>query len=104
MRRSRTCAWTRSRRSRRYAFGRDEPRTSHSFAGQAAIVPGPAEHLPAASREALPDVVRHARAPKADVPVDAGGERPVPAVAGDGVGSPAEGGRSGPRDLRVRRL
>ncbi|MGJ6967956.1 GAF domain-containing protein, partial [Streptosporangium sp. G11] len=66
------------------------------------VPPRIAEHLPAVLREALSNVVRHARASRADVSVELGEERLVLAVTDDGVGLPADGRRSGLRNLQER--
>ncbi|WP_030506493.1 GAF domain-containing sensor histidine kinase [Microbispora rosea] len=61
-----------------------------------------AEHLLAVLREALSNVVRHAKATRADVAVLAGGGRLTLVVEDNGVGIPAEGRRSGLRNLADR--
>ncbi|WP_440106364.1 GAF domain-containing protein [Streptosporangium sp. H16] len=66
------------------------------------VPPRTAEHLLAALREALSNVVRHAEASKVDVSVDAGRGRLVLTVVDNGVGLLAEGGGSGLRNLRER--
>ncbi|MEU8246646.1 GAF domain-containing protein [Nonomuraea sp. NPDC048916] len=66
-------------------------------------VPAPiAEHLLAVLREALSNVVRHARAARADVSVEVAGEVLTLTVRDDGVGLPAGGRRSGLRNLDER--
>ncbi|MEU4541318.1 GAF domain-containing protein, partial [Streptosporangium sp. NPDC023825] len=66
------------------------------------VSPRVAEHLLAALREALSNVVRHAQASKVDVSVDAGRERLVLTVADNGIGLSADGRRSGLRNLQER--
>ncbi|KAA9375484.1 GAF domain-containing protein [Microbispora cellulosiformans] len=61
-----------------------------------------AEHLLAVLREAVSNLVRHARATRADVVVHAGDGRLVLVVEDNGVGIPAEGRRSGLRNLADR--
>ncbi|MEN3533586.1 GAF domain-containing protein [Microbispora sp. ZYX-F-249] len=61
-----------------------------------------AEHLLAVLREALSNLVRHARATRADVAVHAGDRRLTLVVEDNGVGIPAEGRRSGLRNLADR--
>ncbi|WP_147943915.1 GAF domain-containing protein [Microbispora hainanensis] len=61
-----------------------------------------AEHLLAVLREALSNVVRHARATRADVAVHAADGRLTLVVEDNGVGIPAEGRRSGLRNLADR--
>ncbi|RGA03540.1 GAF domain-containing protein [Microbispora triticiradicis] len=61
-----------------------------------------AEHLLAVLREALSNIVRHARASRADVTLDATGERLTLVVEDNGVGVSAEGRRSGLRNLADR--
>ncbi|WP_259405919.1 sensor histidine kinase, partial [Microbispora sp. H10830] len=56
-----------------------------------------AEHLLAVLREALSNLVRHAKATRADVAVHAGDGRLTLVVEDNGVGIPAEGRRSGLR-------
>ncbi|MBE3011201.1 GAF domain-containing protein [Microbispora sp. NEAU-D428] len=65
-----------------------------------------AEHLLAVLREALSNLVRHAKATRADVAVHAGDGRLTLVVEDNGVGIPAEGRRSGLRNLgdRAERL
>jgi signal transduction histidine kinase len=65
-------------------------------------VPEPvAEHLLAVLREALSNVVRHSRAGRAEVSVEAG-ERLTPVVTGNGVGVGTAGRRSGLRNIEER--
>ncbi|MGS2646196.1 GAF domain-containing protein, partial [Streptosporangium sp. LJ11] len=66
------------------------------------VPPEIAEHLPAVLREALSNVVRHARASEVDVSVELGEERLVLTVTDDGAGLPADGRRSGLRNLQTR--
>ncbi|AWS42832.1 GAF domain-containing sensor histidine kinase [Streptosporangium sp. 'caverna'] len=66
------------------------------------VPPRIAEHLPAVLREALSNVVRHAKASKAEVSVEADQERLILTVADNGVGLPADSGRSGLRNLQER--
>uniref|UniRef100_UPI003F79E1FA sensor histidine kinase n=1 Tax=Streptosporangium sp. H16 TaxID=3444184 RepID=UPI003F79E1FA len=66
------------------------------------VPPEIAEHLPAVLREALSNVVRHARASKVEVSVELGEERLVLTVTDDGAGLPADGRRSGLRNLQTR--
>ncbi|MEV6979662.1 GAF domain-containing sensor histidine kinase [Sphaerisporangium sp. NPDC051017] len=61
-----------------------------------------ADQLPAVLREALSNVVRHARASKADVAVTVGDGRVTLVVQDNGVGLPEDGRRSGLRNLRER--
>ncbi|XVQ82491.1 sensor histidine kinase [Microbispora siamensis] len=61
-----------------------------------------AEHLLAVLREALSNLVRHAKATRADVAVHAGDGRLALVVEDNGVGIPAEGRRSGLRNLADR--
>ncbi|GAA0373526.1 GAF domain-containing protein [Microbispora corallina] len=66
-------------------------------------VPEPvAEHLLAVLREALSNLVRHAKASRADVTVRAGDGRLTLVVRDDGVGVPETGRRSGLRNLADR--
>ncbi|MEU0568537.1 GAF domain-containing protein [Nonomuraea sp. NPDC005983] len=66
-------------------------------------VPEPvAEHVLAVLREALSNVVRHARASRADVSVEVAGDQLTLTVRDNGVGMPAEGRRSGLRNLEER--
>ncbi|MEV7013616.1 GAF domain-containing sensor histidine kinase, partial [Streptosporangium sp. NPDC051022] len=60
------------------------------------------EHLLAVLREALSNVVRHARASKAEVRAEAAGGRLTLVVTDNGVGLPADGRRSGLRNLQER--
>ncbi|MBP2703723.1 GAF domain-containing sensor histidine kinase [Microbispora sp. RL4-1S] len=62
----------------------------------------PAEHLLAVLREALSNVVRHAKASRADVTVRTADRRLTLIVQDDGVGVPAKGRRSGLRNLADR--
>ncbi|WP_327048576.1 GAF domain-containing protein [Microbispora sp. NBC_01189] len=66
------------------------------------VRPQTAEHLLAVLREALSNIVRHARASRADVTLDAAGDRLTLVVEDNGVGVPAEGRRSGLRNLADR--
>ncbi|SNT53844.1 Histidine kinase-, DNA gyrase B-, and HSP90-like ATPase [Streptosporangium subroseum] len=66
------------------------------------VPPRIAEHLPAVLREALSNVVRHAKASKAEISVEAGQERLILTVADNGVGLLAGSGRSGLRNLQER--
>ncbi|MBN6054313.1 GAF domain-containing sensor histidine kinase [Nonomuraea sp. RK-328] len=61
-----------------------------------------AEHLLAVLREALSNVVRHARASRADVWVEVTGERLTLTVRDNGVGLPEGGRRSGLRNMEER--
>ncbi|WP_215452737.1 GAF domain-containing sensor histidine kinase [Streptomyces sp. ATCC 21386] len=61
-----------------------------------------ADHLVAVLSEALTNVARHARASRADVVVEAEGGEVRLTVADDGVGIPAEGRRSGLRNMAER--
>ncbi|MFI7439978.1 GAF domain-containing sensor histidine kinase [Nonomuraea indica] len=61
-----------------------------------------AEHLLAVLREALSNVVRHAKASKAEVSVEVQGETLTLVVRDDGVGLPEEGRRSGLRNMEER--
>ncbi|MEU4834596.1 GAF domain-containing protein [Streptosporangium sp. NPDC023615] len=66
-------------------------------------VPEPvAEHLLAVLREALSNIVRHARASRADVFTEATADRLTLTVTDDGVGLPGEGKRSGLRNMHDR--
>ncbi|GAA3446422.1 GAF domain-containing protein [Planomonospora venezuelensis] len=66
-------------------------------------VPEPVtEHLLAVLREALSNLVRHAKASKADVSVEVAGGRLTLVVRDDGVGLPPDGRRSGLRNLEER--
>ncbi len=66
-------------------------------------VPAPiAEHLLAVLREALSNVVRHARASKVDVCVEATDDRLSLLVTDNGAGLPEDGRRSGLRNLQER--
>ncbi|GGQ17218.1 histidine kinase [Streptosporangium pseudovulgare] len=66
-------------------------------------VPAPvAEQLTAVLREALSNIVRHARASKADVLVEATDDELLLRVRDDGVGLPGEGRRSGLRNMEDR--
>jgi signal transduction histidine kinase len=66
-------------------------------------VPEPiAEHLLAVLREALSNVVRHAKATKAEVSVEVAGSELILAVQDNGVGLPTGGRRSGLRNLEER--
>lgn len=53
-------------------------------------------------REALSNIVRHARASRAGVTVEIEGDRLVLTVADDGAGLPGECRRSGLRNLKER--
>ncbi|MEV7907720.1 sensor histidine kinase, partial [Streptomyces anulatus] len=66
------------------------------------VPPEVAEHLLAVLREALSNVVRHARASKADVCVEATGDRLTLVVTDNGTGLPADSRRSGLRNLQER--
>ncbi|MEU8384325.1 GAF domain-containing sensor histidine kinase [Streptosporangium sp. NPDC048865] len=66
------------------------------------VPPAVAEQLPAVLREALSNVVRHAKASRVDVSVELGEGRLVLVVADDGVGLPSDGRRSGLRNLQDR--
>ncbi len=66
------------------------------------VPPEIAEHLPAVLREALSNVVRHARASEVEVSVELGEGRLVLTVTDDGAGLPADGRRSGLRNLQTR--
>ncbi|MEU8193213.1 GAF domain-containing protein [Microbispora amethystogenes] len=66
------------------------------------VPPQAAEHLLAVLREALSNIVRHARASRADVTLDAARDRLTLVVEDNGVGVPAEGRRSGLRNLADR--
>ncbi|MEU1732456.1 GAF domain-containing sensor histidine kinase, partial [Streptosporangium sp. NPDC020145] len=66
------------------------------------VGPEPAEHLLAVLREALSNVVRHARATKADVRAEATGDRLTLVVTDNGAGLPADSRRSGLRNLAER--
>ncbi|WP_327104040.1 sensor histidine kinase [Nonomuraea glycinis] len=61
-----------------------------------------AEQLLAVLREALSNVVRHAKAAKASVAVEVSGDELALTVQDDGVGLPREGRRSGLRNLEER--
>ncbi|MFJ2032221.1 GAF domain-containing protein [Streptosporangium sp. NPDC087985] len=61
-----------------------------------------AEQLPAVLREALSNVVRHARASKAEVSVEVGDGRLTLVVRDNGVGLPRDGRRSGLLNLQER--
>ncbi|MEU7853986.1 GAF domain-containing protein [Nonomuraea sp. NPDC049141] len=61
-----------------------------------------AEHLLAVLREALSNVVRHAKASKADVAVEVAEGRLTLIVQDNGIGLPADGRRSGLRNLEDR--
>ncbi|MDH2425376.1 GAF domain-containing sensor histidine kinase [Sphaerisporangium sp. TRM90804] len=66
-------------------------------------VPGPvADHLLAVLQEALSNVVRHAKASKAEVSAEVTGGRVVLVVRDNGVGLPPDGRRSGLRNLYDR--
>ncbi|GAA3012535.1 two-component system sensor histidine kinase [Streptosporangium longisporum] len=66
-------------------------------------VPEPvAGHLLAVLREALSNIVRHARASRADVFTEAAGDTLTLTVTDDGVGLPGEGKRSGLRNMTDR--
>ncbi|MFI6317601.1 GAF domain-containing protein [Nonomuraea sp. NPDC050556] len=66
------------------------------------VSPPTAEHLLAVLREALSNLVRHARASKADVSVEAGDGRLVLVVRDNGVGLSKDGRRSGLLNLEER--
>ncbi|MFB9877727.1 GAF domain-containing sensor histidine kinase [Planobispora siamensis] len=61
-----------------------------------------AEHLLAVLREALSNIVRHAKASKAEVAVEVAGGRLSLVVHDNGVGLPEEGRRSGLRNIEER--
>ncbi|MEV4173274.1 GAF domain-containing protein [Nonomuraea sp. NPDC049709] len=61
-----------------------------------------AEQVLAVLREALSNVVRHAKATRAEVSVEVTGDRLTLAVRDNGVGLPEEGRRSGLRNLEER--
>ncbi|WP_113701552.1 GAF domain-containing sensor histidine kinase [Nonomuraea lactucae] len=61
-----------------------------------------AEHLLAVLREAMSNVVRHARASRTDVSVEVTADTLTLVVRDDGVGLPADGRRSGLRNLEER--
>ncbi|MFC4590874.1 sensor histidine kinase [Sphaerisporangium corydalis] len=66
-------------------------------------VPAPvAEHLLAVLREALSNVVRHAKASKAEVSAEVSDGRVILVVRDNGVGLPEDGRRSGLRNLEER--
>ncbi|MGC5015758.1 GAF domain-containing protein [Streptosporangium sp. DT93] len=66
-------------------------------------VPEPvAGHLLAVLREALSNIVRHAKASRADVFTEATADRLTLTVTDDGVGLPDEGKRSGLRNMEER--
>ncbi|GAA5076241.1 sensor histidine kinase [Thermocatellispora tengchongensis] len=60
------------------------------------------DQMLAVVREALSNVVRHARASKADVSVEVVGDDLVVTICDNGVGIPAEGRRSGLRNMEER--
>ncbi|MEO3811601.1 GAF domain-containing sensor histidine kinase [Sphaerisporangium sp. B11E5] len=67
------------------------------------IVPAPiADHLLAVLREALSNVVRHAKAGKADVSAEVADGQVTLVVRDNGVGLPGDGRRSGLRNLQER--
>ncbi|WP_169982433.1 GAF domain-containing protein [Microbispora sp. H10836] len=66
------------------------------------VPPEVAEHLLAVLREALSNLVRHAKARRADVTVHAADGHLTLLVQDDGVGIPSEGRRSGLRNLADR--
>ncbi|MEN3539198.1 GAF domain-containing sensor histidine kinase [Microbispora sp. ZYX-F-249] len=66
------------------------------------VPPEVAEHLLAVLREALSNLVRHAKARRADVTVQAADGHLTLLVHDDGVGIPPEGRRSGLRNLADR--
>ncbi|MFC4585131.1 sensor histidine kinase [Sphaerisporangium corydalis] len=68
------------------------------------VPPEPAENLLAVLRETLSNVVRHARASKAGVMVEAADGWLTLAVEDDGAGLPPDGRRSGLRNLADRAL
>src|SRR5690606_5073067 len=61
-----------------------------------------AEHALAVVREALSNIARHAHATKAEVAAEVSGGRFTLVVSDNGVGVPAEGRRSGLRNLEER--
>ncbi|MGW4420677.1 GAF domain-containing protein [Streptosporangium sp. NPDC004631] len=68
------------------------------------VPPEAAQHLLAVLREALSNVVRHARASKAEVRAVVEGERLTLVVRDNGTGLPEDGRRSGLRNLQERAL
>ncbi|KOU58216.1 histidine kinase [Streptomyces sp. MMG1533] len=66
------------------------------------VPPEIADHVVAVLSEALTNVGRHARATRADVALKTDGVEVILTVADDGVGVPAEGRRSGLRNLAER--
>ncbi|MCW2878482.1 MAG: Histidine kinase [Sphaerisporangium sp.] len=68
------------------------------------VPPEPAEHLLAVLRETLSNVVRHARARRADVGVEVVGGWLTLVVEDDGIGPPTGGRNSGLRNLRDRAM
>ncbi|MEU2337956.1 GAF domain-containing sensor histidine kinase [Streptomyces sp. NPDC013172] len=61
-----------------------------------------ADHVIAVLSEALTNIARHARAQRADVTLEANGREVRLTVTDDGVGVPAEGRRSGLRNMAER--
>jgi signal transduction histidine kinase len=61
-----------------------------------------AEHLVAVLREALSNIVRHAKASRACVSAEVGDDRLTLVIEDNGVGLPADGRRSGLRNLKER--
>lgn len=61
-----------------------------------------ADHVIAVLSEALTNIARHARAQRADVALEANGREVRLTVTDDGVGIPAEGRRSGLRNMAER--
>jgi signal transduction histidine kinase len=60
------------------------------------------EHLLAVLRESLSNIVRHAKASKACVSAEAGDDRLTLLIEDNGIGLPADGRRSGLRNLKER--
>ncbi|MEV8634844.1 GAF domain-containing sensor histidine kinase [Streptosporangium sp. NPDC051023] len=66
------------------------------------VPPEVAEHLLAVLREALSNIVRHAKASQADVRAETTGDRLTLVVTDNGTGLPQDGRRSGLRNLAER--
>ncbi|GAA3079161.1 hypothetical protein GCM10020000_75990 [Streptomyces olivoverticillatus] len=66
------------------------------------VPPAVADHLVAVLAEALSNVARHAHATRAEVNLQATGDRVTLTVADNGVGIPEGGRRSGLRNLADR--